>query len=179
MACDDLPRAIAVKIRRGDLHSPQDQRGTLALLDLYASQLPGRSSGLSAEVQDKLIPALCNQPGLQLFVAETDACMVGLAICFEGFSTFQAQPLLNIHDFTIHPDYRGQGIGSQLLEHLIQYARQAQHCAVTLEVLASNPARRLYARYGFEAIDGPCAEHLMLFGKLELNGRCSSQIEVV
>jgi ribosomal protein S18 acetylase RimI-like enzyme len=166
---DDLSTARTVSIRRGDLDSNLDQRGTLTLLDLYASQLPGRCSGLSADTQQKLIPALRNQPGLQLFLAESASSIVGVAICFEGFSTFKAQTLLNIHDFTIHPAYRGQGIGSQLLEHVIQYARQVQHCAVTLEVLASNPARRLYTRHGFEAIDGPCADHLMLFGKLELD----------
>ena len=34
---------------------------------------------------------------------------VGLATTFEGFSTFAAKPLINIHDIAVLPDYRGRG----------------------------------------------------------------------
>ena len=47
------------------------------------------------------------------------------------------------------PDYRGRGIGSNLLHRLLESARAA-HRKVCLSVSAENPALRLYRRAGFE-----------------------------
>jgi ribosomal protein S18 acetylase RimI-like enzyme len=49
------------------------------------------------------------------------------------------------------PEYRGQGLGTQLLERLLQQAR-TQYPAVSLSVSMDNPARRLYEHLGFEAV---------------------------
>jgi len=67
-----------------------------------------------------------------------------------GFSTFQARPLLNIHDLAVVPDWRGQGIGRALLEAVEVEAIQRGCCKITLEVQDANrQARGLYERYGF------------------------------
>lgn len=48
------------------------------------------------------------------------------------------------------PDYRRQGIGQSLLEHVKQTARNAGARRVTLEVAANNqPAMQLYKNEGF------------------------------
>lgn len=47
------------------------------------------------------------------------------------------------------PDWRGRGVGSRLLAHLLEAAR-AQYRKVCLSVSADNPALRLYERIGFE-----------------------------
>lgn len=161
-------------IRSGNLNAPLDQQAVLELLNLYASRLPGRMRELPSDVAKQLIPALRSRPGTHLFLAETSTPaptskrVVGLALCFDGFSTFRASPLLNLHDLTVLPQFQHQGIGDKLLSAIIEFARQANYCAVTLEVMADNPARRLYARHGFESLQGECADHLTLFGKLEL-----------
>lgn len=49
------------------------------------------------------------------------------------------------------PGYRGQGLGTQMLEWLLRAAR-AKYPAVSLSVSMDNPARRLYERLGFEAV---------------------------
>jgi ribosomal protein S18 acetylase RimI-like enzyme len=49
------------------------------------------------------------------------------------------------------PPYRGGGIGSALLSALLELATP-RHRAVSLSVSASNPARRLYERFGFETV---------------------------
>jgi ribosomal protein S18 acetylase RimI-like enzyme len=46
------------------------------------------------------------------------------------------------------PDYTGQGLGTQLLTHLIPAAREV-YPAIVLSVRMSNPARHLYERMGF------------------------------
>ncbi len=53
------------------------------------------------------------------------------------------------------PEYRGRGVGTQLLERMIDQARQ-QHpasAALSLSVSSDNPARRLYERFGFITIN--------------------------
>ncbi|HLM58397.1 MAG TPA: GNAT family N-acetyltransferase [Pyrinomonadaceae bacterium] len=47
------------------------------------------------------------------------------------------------------PEYRGRGVGTALLERLLEEAR-ASYKAVCLNVSEGNPARRLYERAGFE-----------------------------
>jgi ribosomal protein S18 acetylase RimI-like enzyme len=46
----------------------------------------------------------------------------------------------------------GQGIGTQLLKHLLEAASKV-YPAVMLSVRTSNPARYLYERMGFEMVD--------------------------
>ncbi|QFZ92420.2 GNAT family N-acetyltransferase [Synechococcus elongatus] len=49
------------------------------------------------------------------------------------------------------PDYRQQGVGTQLLSHLIELATP-QFPAISLSVRAENPAIALYERFGFGKI---------------------------
>ncbi|MGB3632400.1 MAG: GNAT family N-acetyltransferase [Rubrobacteraceae bacterium] len=50
-----------------------------------------------------------------------------------------------------HPDFRGTGVGTQLLVQLLEKARDICH-TVCLSVRADNPALRLYERMGFEIV---------------------------
>jgi len=50
------------------------------------------------------------------------------------------------------PEYRGQGIGTMLLNYLIESAASFFQ-AICLSVAAENPASRLYQRLGFEIVD--------------------------
>ena len=51
----------------------------------------------------------------------------------------------------VRPEHRGRGIGSCLLDALLDRASQ-RHAAVSLSVSAANPAVRLYERLGFETV---------------------------
>jgi ribosomal protein S18 acetylase RimI-like enzyme len=57
---------------------------------------------------------------------------------------------------------RGRGVGSLLLGALIARARRDGLGAVSLSVEPDNPARRLYRRFGFEAVGGPGGAVTML-----------------
>ncbi len=50
------------------------------------------------------------------------------------------------------PDVIGQGVGSAMLQALIAQAR-GHIPAIVLTVRSTNPAKRLYERFGFEVID--------------------------
>ena len=74
-----------------------------------------------------------------------------MAICFRGFSTFAARPLLNIHDFVVLDQYRGQGIGRRVMDAVEAAARRLGCCKLTLEVQDNNHrARAVYATFGFQ-----------------------------
>ena len=51
------------------------------------------------------------------------------------------------------PTHRGRGIGSLLLEALIEASRGQRYAALSLSGEPDNPARRLYERHGFQVID--------------------------
>ena len=75
---------------------------------------------------------------------------IGLINCFEGFSTFAARPLINVHDVAVLPGYRGRGVAQAMLARVEEEARRRGACKLTLEVLEGNqPAMRLYQREGF------------------------------
>lgn len=60
---------------------------------------------------------------------------------------------LHLVDISLLPDFRNQGIGTQLLRELQQEAIQ-QNTNIALNVHTSNPARRLYERLGFSVDAG-------------------------
>ncbi len=75
---------------------------------------------------------------------------MGIAVCFIGFSTFAARPLINIHDLAVLPEGRGNGVGRKLLTAVERKAREMNCCKVTLEVLENNRrALKVYAAAGF------------------------------
>jgi ribosomal protein S18 acetylase RimI-like enzyme len=113
----------------------------------------GNGEGLSAEVRDRLIPGLRQHPTTLIYLAFASDEPVGIAVCFVGFSTFAARPLINIHDLAVVPAYRGQGVGRLLLERVESKGRDLGCCKLTLEVRADNHrAQRLYARAGFDDV---------------------------
>ncbi len=139
-----------VEILEADLNRAEHQHAVVELLDAYAVDPMGNGKPLSAEVRRALIPGLQQHPTTVIFLACKGGEAVGIAVCFRGFSTFAARPLINIHDLAVLPEYRGQGIGRRLLEEVERKARQMGCCKLTLEVQENNHrARRAYEAVGF------------------------------
>ena len=58
---------------------------------------------------------------------------------------------IRLMDIALLPEYRGQGIGSALMQELMERAA-ASGKLVSLHVEEYNPARRLYERLGFQMV---------------------------
>ncbi|MCZ3388750.1 MAG: ribosomal protein S18-alanine N-acetyltransferase [Actinomycetia bacterium] len=78
-------------------------------------------------------------------------------------------PDADVQTLAVASDYQRQGVGAQLLDSLIDEAKLRCCSRLTLEVAAaSEPARRLYLRRGFEVIArrsgyyGPGADALIM-----------------
>jgi ribosomal protein S18 acetylase RimI-like enzyme len=135
-----------------DLANSGHQAAIIELLDMYCRDQFGDGQPLSAEAREKLIPGMIAHGGARVFLAYVGERPAGLANCFLGFSTFRAQPLINIHDIAVHPDFRGQGVGRELLAAVEEHARQQGCCKVTLEVRSDNHrAMAAYRKAGYES----------------------------
>jgi len=60
---------------------------------------------------------------------------------------------IHIGNIAVHPEHQGAGLGSALLEHILEEGRRRSMAFATLEVRPSNTsAIALYERYGFEKV---------------------------
>lgn len=134
-----------------ELDKPEHQQAIRSLLNSYAQDSMGNGKPLADEVLQRLIPGLQAHPTTLVVLAYRGADPVGMAICFRGFSTFAARPLLNIHDFVVLDQFRGQGIGRRVMDEVETQARRLGCCKLTLEVQDNNHrARAVYAAIGFQ-----------------------------
>jgi ribosomal protein S18 acetylase RimI-like enzyme len=146
----------SVVIVEANLEDPKHQRAVIAMVNAYASDAMGNGSALPEQVRNELIPALRRHPTSLVFLAFAGDEPVGIAVCFLGFSTFAARPLLNVHDLAVVAEYRRQGLGRQLLEAVEARSRLLGCCKLTLEVREDNhPALRLYHHVGFGDVAFP------------------------
>lgn len=139
-----------LSICRADYADPRQAEALVALLDAYARDPMGGGEPLPARTRAELPARLSQIPGAFSLLAYLDGVPVGLATCFEGFSTFSCRPLLNIHDLAVLPAWRGRGIGRALLARVEAIAQELDCCKLTLEVLQGNrAAQALYRAHGF------------------------------
>ncbi len=140
--------------RRVDYAAAEDRAALTALLDHYARDPMGGGSAIATDVLSRLCDELGERSFAFSFIAWAQTSIgeqaVGLANCFEGYSTFKAAPLINIHDIVVHSDWRGQGVGQALLQAVETEGCTRKACKITLEVLTGNQvAMKSYERFGF------------------------------
>lgn len=139
-----------LRVVQADYQDMNHAQALVDLLDAYARDPAGGGSPLSDFARGHLVMGLSERPSAFSVLAFDGETPVGLANCFEGFSTFACRPLVNIHDLAVMPGHRGRGVAERLLEQVEAIARSRGACKLTLEVLQGNrPAQRLYARVGF------------------------------
>jgi GNAT superfamily N-acetyltransferase len=149
----DDPRIVAV-----DPHSP-DARG--ALLQ-YLGEILERVAGIEGvhvdqadDVDDYTAPGGCF-----LLVYRGDAVAgCGALRCIDADTS-------ELKRMWVHPDARGVGIGSRLLDALIEHSRALGHTRLVLDTNGTLvEALALYAKHGFVAIerynDNPDATHFL------------------
>jgi len=142
--------AAGIDVRRADYADPRDAQAVVDLLDAYARDPAGGGEPLSASVRERLVAELASRPWAFSVLAFDAGTPVGLINCLEGFSTFKARPLVNVHDVAVLASHRGRGIAEAMMGEVERIARERGACKLTLEVLSDNvPAMRLYQRIGF------------------------------
>ncbi len=132
----------------------KDGAALLQLLDHYARDPMGGGTPLPEQVKQDLIPQLKKRSDYLGVLAFVDDNPAGLINAFEGFSTFTARPLLNIHDVIVASEFRGKGLAQRMMSKLEELARERGCCKLTLEVLSNNTvAQNAYRKFGFGAYE--------------------------
>jgi len=95
--------------------------------------------------RDMYVWELQNRSVCHIFIVRTPECRVaGFCACWLVFYE------VHINNVAIRPAYRGLGMGTALLRHVLAEGRRLGARRATLEVRESNAgARRLYERLGF------------------------------
>ena len=65
------------------------------------------------------------------------------------FSMDESEDLITLHELVLLPEFQGQGIGSKILNEVIEKAK-VKNIPIRLQVLKENKAAELYRRLGFE-----------------------------
>jgi GNAT superfamily N-acetyltransferase len=141
---------VSIDVITADYFNLQHKKDIINLMDAYASDPMGGGKPLDAKVKESLVRELSKLSYAFTLLAYDNGLPIGLANCFESFSTFSNKPLINIHDFVVVENYRGRGISQIMLGKVEEIAKLKGCCKVTLEVLSNNiSAKSAYNKFGF------------------------------
>jgi ribosomal-protein-alanine N-acetyltransferase len=97
--------------------------------------------------QPETFRSLLTRDRVRVLAAENDGDVVGYAVVWWVMDQGE------LANLAVHPEFRGQGLGSRLLDRVLADARDLGIESLFLEVRESNEkAQRLYARRGFVQI---------------------------
>ena len=104
-----------------------------------------------ASLRDTLFGA---HPGAEVVIGYAGDEPAGFALFFHSYSTFLGQRGLYLEDLFVVPEWRGRGLGRQLLSHLARLAVERDCGRMEWSVLNWNePAIRVYAGIGARPMD--------------------------
>jgi len=133
-----------------DLANEEHCRQLIRLLDVYMQDEMGTGQPMEPGKASLILEGLKKYPGYLGFFVISEKKYVALANCNKNFSTFKAMPLINIHDFIVHPGFREKGIGKFLLDSIAGYGKRNGYCRINLEVRDDNiKAQNLYKKAGY------------------------------
>jgi ribosomal protein S18 acetylase RimI-like enzyme len=75
---------------------------------------------------------------------------VGFTQIYPFFSSVSMEPMLVLNDLYIAPGFRGQGVGSALIDSVKNLCRNLDQKGIALQTAYDNPAQKLYEREGFK-----------------------------
>lgn len=125
----------------------KDLSALAILFDEYR-QFYGSSSNLK-QTSDFLIKRFQNQETI-IFISQKDETLTGFVVLYQGFSTAECAHYYILDDTYISPRFRRQGMGHQLIDTAILFARQQNALRISLQTSKNNfEAQKLYEKLGF------------------------------
>lgn len=120
--------------------------------------------------------SILSKPELQVYIkdfgshkddhclcAEVDNKIIGAVWVrvIDGYGHIdQATPEFAI---SLYKEYRGHGIGTDLMQHMLTYLKESGYSKASLAVQKENYAFRMYQALGFEIIDENAEEYIMVY----------------
>lgn len=86
----------------------------------------------------------------RIFVLRSESRIFGMVNLLFTISTAMGGMVVLLEDFIIHPDYRGQGFGSRMIDHVIAFAEKKNFKRITLlaDKLESE-SQHFFQKHGF------------------------------
>ena len=142
---------MTIQIVKVNYRNIQQLRDLAKQLVAYSADPMGGGEALPDAQALQNIVAMSKKSFAHSFLAYQENLAVGFCNCFESFSSFAGKPVVNIHDIAVSKDFRGKGIGTQLLQAVERHAAGIHAAKLTLEVLEGNTtAQRSYQQFGFQ-----------------------------
>ena len=86
----------------------------------------------------------------RIFVLRHNGTIFGMINLLFTISTAEGGFVILLEDVIMHRDYRGQGHGTKLLQHVIDYAKKKDFLRITLlTARLDERSQRFFAGYGF------------------------------
>lgn len=127
---------------------PGDVPEILALIKALA-EYEGAPDAVKATEADLRGHGFGERPYFHTLLAELDGQVVGFALYFFTYSTWEGRPSLYIEDIFVRPAYRGRGAGRALLAACAKEALKRDCMRMEWQVLDWNqPAIDFYRRLG-------------------------------
>ncbi|MCH7224876.1 GNAT family N-acetyltransferase [Haloferula sp. A504] len=141
-AVSDAPRVEAATIE--DL--PELVELVMELFRLQGEYQPDPAA------QERGLGLILEQPSRgRIFVLRNGHRIVGMVNLLFTISTAMGGFVIQMEDVVIHPDHRGQGYGGQLLQHVVEFAKQKDFRRITiLTDKISAESQNFFRKYGFE-----------------------------
>ncbi|MDH4945303.1 GNAT family N-acetyltransferase [Sulfurimonas sp. C5] len=135
---------MVYKAKKKDIKSLE-----LLLKELFAQEKEFKyKKGLHAKAIEKILKK--KKVG-RIFVYKIEDKIVGMVSLLYSYSTALSAKVGIVEDMIVQSDYRGIGVGSALLEHLIEYANKKGLKRLTLLTDADNElAQKMYGKFGFK-----------------------------
>lgn len=104
------------------------------------------------DVQSSGLALILEQPSRgRIFVVRNETRIVGMVNLLFTISTAMGGFVIVMEDVIVHPNHRGQGFGTMLLDHVVEFARQKEFKRITLLTdKISAESQNFFRKNGFE-----------------------------
>lgn len=123
------------------------------VLEVHHSGRPDLFRGGVKKYTDEQLTEILADDSRPVFVLDEQGCVLGYAFCIfkssSGSNILTDLKTLYLDDLCVDESRRGQQLGRQMLDYVLDFARRSGCYNVTLNVWACNPgARRFYEKCG-------------------------------
>jgi GNAT superfamily N-acetyltransferase len=134
-------------------HARPDDAGQILAFIRELAAYERAPDAVRASAEDLRAALEGGDPRVRVLLAEWDARPAGFALFFRQFSTWEGKPVLYLEDLFVRPEFRGRGIGRDLLLRLARIAQEEGCARYQWQVLDWNqPAIEFYRAFGAQVL---------------------------
>ena len=142
-----IPPGTAVRVEAATLEDLTALTGlVMELMEQQEDFTPDQTA------QEKGIRLILEEPSRgRIFVLRNDDRIIGMVNLLFTISTAMGGFVILMEDVIVHPDHRGQGYGTMLVEHVADFARKKGFKRITLLAdRLSSQSQSFFKHHGFE-----------------------------